>query len=506
MRAPGRTSCCLHLLAIGLLVAACSHPSKDLADKLATLKEFTDDDQMARDAEGAAVNVFALLLRALVCPQGAGEKAQALPELPREPAAALAALLDLPSPADRRAAADRLAARGDVPLEQWLAAARAVPLRRDAPQDLDERTQLHRAPLWICGAQLITEIVVRRPRAPASQAGPMPLLFVGHEAGSDARHAVETWTPLADRFGWLLAAHTEPYEPFRTTGWAYEPQAQEAAYEALRAVRRLYDVDEQRIVIAGVGRGGHMAWDIALRQPDLFTGLIAIDGSPRLGNALYDDNLRFIEALPPMAVREVECSAKEPLQAANRRRALQLLRSFGAGDARLLQAADVAAAFAAPDAAWDSLFAARRTVSATLVRVPELGMTPPPQQFGRRHWFDIVRVSPKAPLTRQLPPSVPARLDDQGRRELLDDFERGRAPRLRVTRTVPGTFTAASRDVDAFRLLLTPATAGGSGTVAVLWDGHPLRKPTAPSATVLLREFAERFDRTFLPTIEVLLP
>src|SRR5262249_19925467 len=186
-------------------------------------------------------------------------------------------------------------------------------------------------------------------------------------------------------------------------------------------------------------------------------------------------------------------------------RVLRLLRGLGNDDVRLLAAPDVAAAFAAPDAAWERLFAARRTVGATLVRVPELGTTPLPQQFGRRHWFDIVRVSRTAPCTRQLPPATAARLDDQGRRDRLDEIHRGRAPRLQVTRTAPGSFTAASRDVDAFRLLLTPVTAGNS-TVAVQWDGHALRKAAVPSAAVLLREFAERFDATFLPTPGVLLP
>jgi len=69
------------------------------------------------------------------------------------PAQALAALLDLPSAAARRAAADQLAARTDVSLAQWLTAASAVPLRPDTPERIDERTWRHRVALWVTEAE-----------------------------------------------------------------------------------------------------------------------------------------------------------------------------------------------------------------------------------------------------------------------------------------------------------------------------------------------------------------
>lgn len=450
---------------------------------------------------------FVLTLLALL-PSALAQDAPTPPPLPTEPSAALAAMLDLPSPAERRRAADALAARSDVTIEQWLAATKSVPLRADQPEVVDDRTRRHRTSLWVMNSQRSGEIFVRLPADFAAKKGPWPLLLVGHETAADGAGALPDWAPLADRFGCILAAPTEPYEAYRNEGWAYEPDARESVLEALRAVRRWYDIDEDRIVLCGVGRGGLMTWDMALRNPDLFSALIPANGSPRLGNAIRENNLRYLEGVAPVVVRALQWGAVDKGMVANTTRAMQLLKSFAARDARVVRTGSLAMGLAAADADWPAVFAARRTVGATLVRSPDLDWSPRPANFGRNHWLEVAEVDPK--LFPKSPMPVPASkwnsLDEQGKRDWLDDYQRANTPRLQVTRRAPGQFVATDRGVVKFGLLLTPDMVDAKGDVTVQWVGKTFRKPTKPSAVVLLRDFAERMDRTFVPTIEVAIP
>lgn len=424
------------------------------------------------------------------------------------PAAAIASMLDLVSPAERRAAADALAARSDVTLAQWLAAIQAVPRRSDGIETLDERTMRLRVTGWVNGTRRDLEILVRLPAEHATKPGPWPLLLVGHETAADGASALRDWAPLADRFGCLLAAPTEPYEPYRQEGWAYLPDARQAVLEALRAVQRRFDVDEDRIVLAGIGRGALMTWDIALRNPDRFAALVPANGSPRLGNVPFENNLRYLEALAPVTIRALQWPSIDPGMAANTRRAFAVLAKLGARDAGLDPVEGLAVALAPDAAAWDRVFAARRAAGATLVRLPDLDEAPRPRDFGRCHWLEVVEVDPKA--TIPWPMRVDARrwnqVDADGKRAAQDDWLRDHAARLQVARRAPGVFTATDRGIVKFRLLLTPELVDQQGQVTVQWAGKTYAKPARPSAAVLLRDFAERVDRRYLPTIAIAVP
>ncbi len=54
--------------------------------------------------------------------------------------------------------------------------------------------------------------------------------------------------------------------------------------------------------------------------------------------------------------------------------------------------------------------------------------------------------------------------------------------------------------------MLLLSEARRTDTVEVRWRGHVLQQPAPLDATVPLREFVERFDRTLLPVAEVKLP
>ena len=64
--------------------------------------------------------------------------------------------------------------------------------------------------------------------------------------------------------------------------------------DVIRDVRRHYNIDSDRIFLAGFGDGGSAAWDIGLSHPDLFAAVVPFAGQPRLNvlmslwpNAMY---------------------------------------------------------------------------------------------------------------------------------------------------------------------------------------------------------------------------
>ncbi|MBL8898781.1 MAG: hypothetical protein JNM84_14175 [Planctomycetes bacterium] len=428
-------------------------------------------------------------------------------ELPDDARAALAAAMDLPTREQRRAASAALAAR-DLPLERWLAIAASWAPAAPPPGEverIDERTTRHRTRFHILGAERPAEILVRTPTENA-RGGPLPLLFCWHEAGGSGETALQTWASIADRHGLLLAAPTETYEPYRRDGWSYMLDAEEGAKLALRFVRRRYDIDEDRIFLAGMRGGGHMVWDLGLRHPDLFAGLLPANGSPRLGNAEHDRNLIFLESLAGTPLRSLHWGPQEPLQAGNVRRALAGLQRYGARRAQRLEFADQDAALQGDHDELERWFAQRREVPQRLVRIPETCWFPPQADCGRLHWLDILRVDPQWKTRPTLPTTQARGSDVELLRDRLDRTLREQQPRLSIQNRGDGRYDVEDRYIHGFRLLLTPAMVGRDGHVEVRWRGHVLRKAATPSSAVLLSEFLERFDRSFLPTAEVVVP
>ncbi len=425
---------------------------------------------------------------------------------PFDAAAAVTRMVDAPTAAERGELARQLAARSDVSLAQWLAAVRALPLRTDEPVAVLGRNRRYVVAMSIFGGMRNAEIHVRLPTDAATRRGPWPLLFVWHAAGSDGAAALAAWSGFADRFGFLLAAPTETYDGYQREGWSYHPDGYEGLFAALRFVRRNFDVDEDRIVLAGVRGGGHATWDVGLRFPDRFAALIPANGAPRLGNALRECNLAFVESAWQLPIRIVRWGAVESLQDANLRRAVELLRGFGSTDVSQLEAANEAEALSGSASGWAEFVAQRRRVPDRVVRYADQAWMPPLADWGRLHWLEIVRTDAVA---IDWPPKVTAprgKLDAQAVRNAIDAHVRDHLPRLQVHRQRPGRFEVQDRAIAAFRLLVTDAMLGPDGSLVATWRGHTLTKTAAPSARVLLAEFAERFDRTFLPTAEVRFP
>ena len=409
---------------------------------------------------------------------------------------ALAAAVDSPTAAARAAAADALAARADVSLEQWIEALRAFAPSRPRPES---GAGLESADLAVLGGVETTSIATYVPRSlPAS--GPAGLLLAFHGQGGRGVEMSSAWASAAEASRMIVVA---PTEAGPNDGYRFSARERAAALAAFSWARRRFDVDENRVCVTGWSRGGHLAWDVALRHADRFAGLVSVVGAPRLSHRSGENNLRYLENLVDTSVRDLQGSKDDPRALWNLRFAFARLDAWKARDARLVEFPDRGhdADLTAVD--WVAFFAAtRRDPHAR--RVVRRAAAP---QEGRAGWAEILATD--ATVSEPVAPNEPAgwaTMDETAKRTFIQTAIDQRTARLEVTWTGPNRFEAKSAGVARWRLLLDRELVDPSKPVTVVANGRPVTRAVAASKRVLLREFVERFDRTFLPIVEILLP
>ncbi len=126
---------------------------------------------------------------------------------------------------------------------------------------------------------------------------------------------------------------------------------------------------------------------------------------------------------------------------------------------------------------------------------------------GRASWAEVLATD--ATVSELVAPKQPAgwdRMDDAAKRAFVEAEVEKRTARLEVVRAAPNRFEAKSTGVLRFRLLLDADLVDVSKPVTVVWNGKIVTKAVSASKSVLLRDFVERFDRTYLPVVELTLP
>src|SRR5262245_36402768 len=164
-----------------------------------------------------------------------------------DPAADLRAAVLLPAPEERRAAAEALAARADVPLERWLELCRGFGAFAPQPAGVLETRVPPRTP---AGPEA-TELFLYVPPGYAPQK-PAPRLLQMHYTGGSGRGQHEPWRAVADALGMLVLA---PSEPGANEGYTFTERERQATLSALRWARLCCNVDENRIFASGISRG-----------------------------------------------------------------------------------------------------------------------------------------------------------------------------------------------------------------------------------------------------------
>jgi pimeloyl-ACP methyl ester carboxylesterase len=305
------------------------------------------------------------------------------------------------------------------------------------------------------------------------------------------------WRDVADELGMLVLAPTDTGE---NEGYRFSEEERQSALGALRWMRRRYNVDEDRILLTGISRGGHLAWDLALRHPDRFAALAPMIGGPRVQLRRGQNNMRYLENVAHLAIRDLQGAKDDPGLVTNLRMAFDRLGKLGARDAELIEFEELGHSFDLGAVDWPAFFSAARRVPAP-PRVVLSATRAPARAFG----LEIARLDKG--VDEEFTPKVDAAtwggLDEAGRREWLVDEAVRRTARAELRTMRPGQFVVTGDKVRAVRLLLTEEQVGEDGRVSVGFGKATVEKKLRPSVQLLLREFVERFDRKFLPVYEL---
>ena len=413
-------------------------------------------------------------------------------------AAELARLVDTPTPAARAQVARDLGSRRDVSFDDWLLAMREFGAFAARPSG----EHVERVDLQVGDVVEATELWIYVPSSydPAKAA---PLLFMGHGTGGSGEGLCGMWRSVADDLGMLVLA---PSEAGPNGGYAFSARERAAALAAIRWMRRRFHVDENRIFAAGISRGGHLAWDLALRYPDVFAAIVPMIGGPRINPAQGQNNLRYLENVRELSIRDLQGLQDDPGLVANVQMAFKQLAALGARDAVLHAFKDRGHSFDFGAVDWRAFFGAKKR-SASPIQVVRAFARP---GEGRAFWMSVTSaergVQEDVPLRVEEAEWKRLQADNLAMRAFLADEATKRTARLQVTRAGGNRFDAVGVRVRTFRLLLSLDMFDPSQPVEVRFAGRTHRLRPTPSARVALSEFGERFDRTFLPVVEVVVP
>jgi acetyl esterase/lipase len=115
-----------------------------------------------------------------------------------------------------------------------------------------------------------------------------PVLVALHNGGETAKNMMDRLAESAAKHGYILAA---PDWDFARGGtYLYSAEEHAAVLDTLRDLGRHFNVDTDRVFLTGYGEGGNMAWDVGLSHPDLFAGVVPVNGQPRYHARAYWPN------------------------------------------------------------------------------------------------------------------------------------------------------------------------------------------------------------------------
>lgn len=106
-----------------------------------------------------------------------------------------------------------------------------------------------------------------------------PLLIVCHSGSESARDAFERWATQAWLNGFILAV-PEWGKGGLAQGYFCTSEEHEPVLNTVRDLKRRFNVDSDRVFLAGLREGAEMCYDVATAHPDLFAGVLPMSGTP----------------------------------------------------------------------------------------------------------------------------------------------------------------------------------------------------------------------------------
>ncbi|MBU0638835.1 MAG: dienelactone hydrolase family protein [Planctomycetes bacterium] len=112
---------------------------------------------------------------------------------------------------------------------------------------------------------------------------PAPLIVALHPYGGTAEQIAGVWRSVAQKSGAILVAPraVRPTGVGRAAGfeWGTADEADYLVTSAVKVVLKEHKIDEQRIVLTGFSQGAYIAFNLGIRHPDKFAGVIPVAGS-----------------------------------------------------------------------------------------------------------------------------------------------------------------------------------------------------------------------------------
>jgi phospholipase/carboxylesterase len=172
-------------------------------------------------------------------------------------------------------------------------------------------------------------------RAPggAVDADPLPLVFVLHGRGADARDLADLAPMMGSGYRFVFPNAPEPFEPapgfqFGYTwfdGWPAEPSSIKKSRNLLMKftdeILERYATPPGKVILSGFSQGGLMSLDVGFRIREKLAGIVVMSGG------LYEEDApAFSPGLPVLMVHGTDDDMIPVLAA---RRARRILESHG---------------------------------------------------------------------------------------------------------------------------------------------------------------------------------
>ncbi|MGB0954189.1 MAG: alpha/beta hydrolase-fold protein [Planctomycetota bacterium] len=399
----------------------------------------------------------------------------------------------LPTAKERAAAVKLLLRDRDVKTQHWLDAIRSYALYPTASVGQEDLI----VKLEIDGKQVDSALHLYLP-ASYDPATPTPLLLLLHGSGGNGPDLLRGWIPFASEHGFLLLA---PTDPDSDQGYAFTPRERDLGMAALRWVRTRYHVDPDRTHIFGVSRGGHMAWDLGTRYPDHFASVNPAIGGPTWVINGGRNNLRLVENLHRMPMRDLQGSQDDPRLLRNLHLAFARLKAVGNTKALLLEFPDLGHSYRLDTVQWPDYFD-------SAVRDPHpshiLYRTARTEEV-RRAWLLVDRLAKSVDedFPIKVDPKEWQRLDDTGRAAFIQDLAEERTAKIEARRLEDGSFKIETEGITRLKLRLPESWIPEDGKITVSLNGKSKSHRVKLSKRILLLDFVERFDRSSVSVASV---
>jgi enterochelin esterase-like enzyme len=121
---------------------------------------------------------------------------------------------------------------------------------------------------------------------------PWPVLVVLHQTDETPKTAIQRWSAEAARNGYILAAPEWQSAP--KAAYQYSADEHNTVLDMLVDLRRKFQVDSDRVFLAGSASGGSMAFDLGMSHPDQFAGVLPTCGLQGHWGDRYKRNAQYL--------------------------------------------------------------------------------------------------------------------------------------------------------------------------------------------------------------------